>query len=598
MRTIAASSRLLFCSLSSLLIFVTLVKTQASVTLPVFPAATFPITNYGASSSTTADNTSGIQQAIDACTAAGGGTVVIPSGTFLSGPITMKNNVNLQISSGATLRLLPYGTGNGTPSGSYPNSGTTNDYTDFIYAKGASNIAVTGSGTIDGQGSAWWTAYKANTAISRPCLIRFDRCSTLAVTGITLINAPNVHITIGKSSNNATLANLTINSPSTSPNTDGIDTWAGNINITNCNITCGDDNIAMDSESQNITVKHCTFGTGHGCSVGSYTTNVANILVDSCTFNGTTAGMRLKTARGRGGVETNITYSNITMTGVTNPIYYTSYYPSVPSSPTADTAQAMTALTPQWQHITLKNATITGSANAGTIWGLPEQSIVDVVFDNVQISAKTGMQINFATGVVFKNCSNITVTSGNAITSTHNSTVTGIDFTTGKSSYVISTTASPGKGGTVSGAGTFACGKSVSLTAAPASGYTFVNWTSGTTIISSKAAYTFNASETIALTANFTFSTGLDDESTSSPSLLLFPNPSKDKCTVKLGSDYFGPVQLTLRDILGNEVKNLIATKSAFDVHVEIETQELKSGTYLLNVKEGETNRVKMLVVQ
>ena len=406
--------------------------TQGAVTLPVFPAATFNVTTYGATSSASKDNTSGIQKAIDACTAAGGGTVILPSGTFLSGPLTLKNNVNMQISSGCTLRLLPYGNGNGSPTGSYPNNGTTDNYVPLVYAKGAKNIGVSGTGTIDGQGSAWWAAYLVAKAIGRPGIIRFDGCTTLAITGITIINAPNVHITIGQGSSNSTVANVTINSPSTSPNTDGIDTWSPNINILHCNITCGDDNIAMDSESQNVTIKHCTFGTGHGCSIGSYAGNISNILVDSCTFNGTSTGMRLKTARGRGGVETGITYSNITMTNVPTPIYIVSYYPKVPTSPTADPAVAVDATTPSWTNVTLRNAVITGSDNAGTIWGLPEKSISYVTFDNVQISAKTGMTFNFATGIVFKNCSKVSVTSGNAVISTYNASVSGIDFTTGK----------------------------------------------------------------------------------------------------------------------------------------------------------------------
>jgi polygalacturonase len=404
---------------------------QVTVLLPVIPAATFDITNYGAVSSSTIDNTSPIQQTINACSTAGGGTVLFPAGTYLSGPISMKSNINLQLSSGAILRILPYGSGNGTVSGTYPNSGTLNDYTDFIYGKNLSNIEISGTGMIDGNGTDWWAAYKANSAIARPCLVRFDGCSKISIKDITLQNAPNVHITIGKSSSNSTISHITINSPSTSPNTDGIDTWSPNINILNCNIACGDDNIAMDSGSQNITIKNCTFGVGHGCSIGSYAANISNIVVDSCTFSNTTSGIRLKTSRDRGGVEQYLSYSNITMTGVSTPIYMTSYYPSVPGSPTADPAVAITATTPTWQHITLKNITISGSPNSGILWGLPEQSISDVLFDNVKITATTGMKAYFVDGIVFKNNSSITVTSGNAIT-TNSTTISGISATTGK----------------------------------------------------------------------------------------------------------------------------------------------------------------------
>jgi len=404
---------------------------SATVILPTIPVDTFSIMTYGAVNSTTIDNTTAIQQTINACSTAGGGVVLIPAGTYLSGPLAMKSKINLCIASGSILRILPYGSWNGTVAGTYPNSGTTNDYTDFIYGKNLNNIAITGSGTLDGNGTDWWTAYRASSAIARPCLIRFDGCTYVLVSGIKLLNAPNVHLTIGKSGSNATLKNLTITAPSSAPNTDGIDTWSPNINILNCNIAVGDDNVAMDSGSQNITVKNCVFGTGHGCSVGSYAANVGNIVVDSCSFTNTTSGIRLKTARDRGGLEQYFTYSNITMSGVTTPFYLTSYYPKEPTSPSSDPAQAITATTPTWQHLLFKNITVTGSPNAGIIWGLPEQSISDVVFDNVSISATTGMKAYFVSGLVFKNGSHITATSGSAVT-IYTTSVSGIILTTGK----------------------------------------------------------------------------------------------------------------------------------------------------------------------
>jgi polygalacturonase len=403
-----------------------------AATLPTIPSATFNITSYGASTSST-DNTSAIQQAINACNTAGGGHVVVPTGVFLCGPITLKSNVDMQISAGATLRLLPYGSGNGTPAGSYPNNGTTDTYANFIYAKNKSNIEVTGSGLIDGQGNDWWRAYETIPTMVRPITIRFDGCTNTAILGITLQNSPCINALFGKGCSNGVANNVTVINPAspTSHNTDGIDTWGKNIDITNCNISTGDDNIAMDDQSENITVKHCTFGIGHGCSIGSYTGLINNILVDSCSFTNTTAGIRLKTARGRGGVEQYITYSNITMSGVPNPVWITSYYPSTPTSPTADTAQAITSTTPSWQHITIKNVTATNCTNAGTLWGLPERSILDVVLDNVKISATTGMIANFVSGLTFKNGSTITATSGAALTP-YSTTYSGINKTTGE----------------------------------------------------------------------------------------------------------------------------------------------------------------------
>ena len=120
--------------------------------------------------------------------------------------------------------------------------------------------------------------------------------------------------------------------------------------------------------------------------------------------------------RGRGGLVHDLSYSNITMSNVTNPIFITSYYPTMPTSPTADPGQAVTTTTPEWQNITIKNVTATGGTTAGILWGLPEAKISNLVFDNVKISATAGMEIFHATGISFINGSTVTPKSGAAVT--------------------------------------------------------------------------------------------------------------------------------------------------------------------------------------
>lgn len=400
----------------------------ALVARPSIPTGTFNITSYGAFTGS-ADNTTAVLNAINAASAAGGGTVVVPSGAFLCGPFALKNNVGLQLSAGAILKVLSYG--------AYPGSGGTAKLGNYINLDGLSNVKISGSGTIDGQGAAWWAAYSASKAngagIGRPCIIGFASANTVEISGITIINAPNVHIGVGKNSNNTTISGITINSPESSPNTDGIDTWSPNVNITNCNISCGDDNIAMNNNSEYITVSGCTFGTGHGCSIGSYTANVNHIIVDNCTFNGTDNGIRVKSNRTRSGTVQYLTYSNLTMTNVSTPVSMLEYYPdnTLPSSPGSDPAQAITATTPVWKHILLKNITATGADKAGNLWAVPEKPMSDVVFDNVKITASTGFRANYAGTVSFINGSRITVSSGNAFISTYASTITGINLTTG-----------------------------------------------------------------------------------------------------------------------------------------------------------------------
>ena len=422
-----------------LFLFTGFLAFSATIPLPNIPATQFLITSYGATTSST-DNSSFINATITAANSAGGGTVVVPAGTFLSGPITMKSNVNLYLSAGSILQLMPYGTGNGTPAGSYPNNGTTDSYNNFIFGQSLSNIEISGTGIIEGNGTDWWTAYNANSNISRPCMVRFKACNTVLVKDITLKNSPGVHITFGQSGSsygsNGTISNVTISAPSTSPNTDAVDTWYWNgIYIVNCNFSEGDDNVAMDSYSQNVTIKHCTFGSGHGVSVGSYATSVKNVLVDSCSFSGTTNGIRLKSERTRGGADSTFVYSNITMNNVQYPFYITSWYPNEPYPASAQVASTVTSTTPSWNNITFKNITVTNSTYAGIIYGLPEMYVNNVVFDNVKINATNqGLIANFVTGLQFKNCSSITIPGGkgNAVVP-YAASNTGINTSTGGS---------------------------------------------------------------------------------------------------------------------------------------------------------------------
>jgi polygalacturonase len=313
------------------------------------------------------------------------------------------------------------------PRASYPSATTA-----FITATGdVHDIALTGAGTIDGQGQDWWDAFASDSTIERPQEVNLGHVTRVQVSGIRLQNAPAEHIWV-KSDTDVTITGITISTLAVSgksppKNTDGVDVTATGMFFCNNNIACGDDNIAMSGS--NLYVAYSTFGVGHGCSIGSITKNgVSGLTVDHLTFNGTTSGMRMKSARDRGGLVQNLTYSNVTMTNVQNPVYITSYYPTLPTDPTVDTAMAVTATTPTWQNITIKNLTATGSTNAGILWGLPEAKISNLVFDNVKIQATTGMEIFHATGISFTNGSTVTPSSGAAVT-TNDAAVSGITTT-------------------------------------------------------------------------------------------------------------------------------------------------------------------------
>jgi hypothetical protein len=361
-------------------------------------AQTIDITSAPYNAATgSADNAAAIQAAVNAV--GNGGTVVVPAGTFLSGPITLKSNMTFQLSAGATLQMTAMGT--------FPTSA------DFLYGSSLTNITINGSGVMDGQGAAWWTAFNANSSTARPAaMIYLTNCTGVTLTGITVQNSPEFHIQLLGNGSNIYASGLSITAAWPSPNTDGIDLRGKNVLIENCYISDGDDLIQLGGTQavQGVTIRNCTFGTGHGLSIGGYTQGgVQDLLVDSCTFNGTQYGIRWKSGRDRGGTNTNLTYSNLTMTGILDyPFYLTSWYPNnLP--PASDTSAPISATTPYWYNITLENitaSTASGAQGPGIFWAVPEAPVSNVLFDGVTVTSTGGtttFDIHHARGVTF-NC--------------------------------------------------------------------------------------------------------------------------------------------------------------------------------------------------
>jgi hypothetical protein len=318
--------------------------------------------------------------------------------------------------------------------------GTFPTNTDFLYASKLTNLTINGSGVMDGQGAAWWTAFNASSSVERPpAMIEVTDCTGVTVEGITVQNSPEFHIQFLGTSANVLASALSITAAWPSPNTDGIDLRGTNINIQDCYISDGDDvvQIGGSQTTSGVTVQGCTFGTGHGLSIGSITSGgVSNVMVNNCVFNGTQYGLRLKSDRTNGGTVSNITYSNITMTGIlVNPVLFYSYYPTVPSSPATDTGSAITGTTPFWNNVTFENVTAseatTSTANSGIIWGLPEAPVTNVLFDACTImgSAAKVFEVYNTQGVTFDcNCLiNGKAPSNTAAVTTYNESEAGAD---------------------------------------------------------------------------------------------------------------------------------------------------------------------------
>ena len=408
-----------------------------AVELPQLPAITsantFNIKDYGASTSA-ADNTKAIQKALDAVPTTGG-MVVIPAGTWMFGStdqmtsktevLSIKSKTVLHLCAGATLKLVEYGK-------------APNNKTVFIgcknKGKNVTDVVIEGEGEtsiIDGQGARWWLAKEQSETFNPGAMIRFEQGKRFLLRNFKIQNTPGVNITISNSgkASHATIHDVTISEPASeagkgkaSHNTDGVSIWGPYVNIYNCNISNGDDNVVCDNDAQYIHVWNCDFGTGHGASIGSYTKNIKHVWFDNITMNGTTAGIRMKTGINsdgtlRGGGEEDWKFTNFTMTKVKNPLsidcFYDKNYNSDPAVDKAN-ARALDSTTPTYNGIYLQNVKTTDVCDGNAIFfvGRPESHIKNVTLDNVQISAKKGIDIRFVDNLVFKNGSKITVSSG------------------------------------------------------------------------------------------------------------------------------------------------------------------------------------------
>jgi polygalacturonase len=371
--------------------------------LPV-GAATFNVRNFGAAGDGKTLDTAAIQKAVNTASAAGGGIVLIPAGKFLTGPFTLASSINLHLASNSVILI-------DNDQARYPI--VNRRYQDAITANGAHDLSITGEGTIDGQGEIWWKAFRANPSMMhRPYLIKLTDCTRLKVSGVVLCNSPMFHL-VPQNCTDVVIEDVTIKSPSTAPNTDGIDPSGWNFLICNCNIDTGDDDIAIKPApdrgrspgNKNFTVKDCSFGHGHGMSIGGGTAGgIEDLTVSNCTFNQTDYGIRIKTLRGNGGLLRNCSYENLKMTAITkSPISIVDYYPerNAPKDPATEKAEPVNDRTPLNRNIVIRNLTATGCPNAGLIRGLPEAPIDGLTFSNVNISAKTGMTIFHAKDVRF-----------------------------------------------------------------------------------------------------------------------------------------------------------------------------------------------------
>ncbi len=332
----------------------------ARIKPPAFPARDFDITKFGAKGDNRTDNTNAFAKAITVCNAEGGGRVVVPAGEFLTGAIHLRSNVNLHVGTGAVIRFT-------RDTKSYPLVLTRFEgmelmnFSPFIYAFEQKNIAITGSGTIDGNADAdhWWNLRnlartskdagapkgdrdvlfdmaESGVAVERrvfgeghnlrPNFIQPYRCQNVLIEGVTLLNSPmwQVHPVL---STNVTVRGLTIRAHG--PNTDGCDPEScTDVLIKDCFFDTGDDCIAIKSgrnadgrrlhaPTQNVVIQGCHMKDGHGgVTLGSEITGgVRNVFAENCQMDSPhlDIAVRFKNNAMRGGVLENIHVRDITV---------------------------------------------------------------------------------------------------------------------------------------------------------------------------------------------------------------------------------------------------------------------------------------------
>ncbi len=321
---------------------------------PEFNDQEYNVTDFGAVADGTTVNTKAINVAIEMCSSKGGGKVIIPKGEFLTGPVHLKNNVNLVVSENAVLKFSTKTTDYLPLVKTRWEGDDCYNYTPLIFADGQTNIALSGKGTIDGQGSKkdWWfwkggkshgwskgmpsqllpegrpLLKKYNDTqvpveqrqmgeghYLRPQFINFINCKNILIEDITITNSPFwiIHPLL---SENVIVRKVTINSMG--PNNDGIDSEScKNVLIEECIFNTGDDCIALKSGRdfdgrranvpiENVIIRNCHMKNGHGgVAIGSEISGgVKNIFVENCQMDSPELdrAIRLKTNNSRGGV--------------------------------------------------------------------------------------------------------------------------------------------------------------------------------------------------------------------------------------------------------------------------------------------------------
>jgi polygalacturonase len=382
-------------------------------------------------------DTARIQGALDKCKPGMAVELKPSSGNnaFLSGPLEMRTGVTLLIDEGVTLfgsrdaavyeSTAPGATpglcgtiATGAPPATFPApqrpAPVSGGCRPFISIVDAKDVGIMGDGVIDGRGYAkilgkdysWWEmsrkAEPKNERYFTPRMIVASHADGLVLYRITLHNSTNFHVSVNQT-DGFTAWGVHLLTPTTkgmdARNTDGIDPGSStNVTVAHSWIDSGDDNIAIKTGVTHMSVLDNHFYSGHGMSIGSETyTGQSFLLVDGLTEDHTTSGIRIKSNVTRGGLVHDLTYQNICMRGVKNPIAISPYYTNQTTEGFEDPKYTGDRI-PDYKAITIRNVIDTTPGDV-LIAGLNDDHRTEVTLDGVRIDGITPAQVHghFAT---------------------------------------------------------------------------------------------------------------------------------------------------------------------------------------------------------
>ena len=385
----------------------------------------YDIREFGATGNGETRDTDAIQTALDEC-AGSGGTVFVPPGEYLTGPLQVGDRTTIQIENGATIRFVEDYTAFPTVESRWEGWDQFG-FHPCLHVANASNVEITGRGTIDGSGEHWWQFRglpedeypddlqeriaefderndlqdDVSSFTLRPPLLQIYESENVSISGVTLKNSPfwNTHVVY---SEDVTIEDVRIENPADAPNGDGIDIDSSSyVRISDTFINAGDDAICIKSgkdeqgrevgrPAHNITVTNCTVKHGHGgIVIGSETAaGVRDVTISNCTFTDTDRGIRIKSQRGRGGVVEDLHFDTIVMRRIACPFVVNGYY----FTPIDSDPEPVDESTPMVRNVHFHNITAREVESAGFFAGLPERRFEGFTFDNVRIDATRSLE--------------------------------------------------------------------------------------------------------------------------------------------------------------------------------------------------------------